>query len=181
MTLTSGGLRHFRGLKTLRIDIIENVHDNRKARDVTRDIEKLIDNGDFKVKGWIISGDSDNRDKMVIPDDKYAATGKVPGVACNPVDDQFGFRVKLKFSERKRKLHTEPDLEPHQIPERIPANLTKRKILSKINSVYDPPGLAGPFTVRALLWASERKIDWGYPVPEEYIRDRRDVSSLQTQ
>ena len=140
-------------------DIIESVRDNRKARDVTGDIEKLIDNGGFKVKGWIISGDPDNRDEMVLPDEKYAVTEKVLGVACKPVDDQFRFRVKLNFSERKRKLHTEPDLEPHQIPEKIPVNLTKRKILSQINSVYDRLGLAGPFTVRAnimmrQLWES---------------------------
>ena len=158
-------------------DIIESVRDNRKARDVTGDIEKLIDNGGFKVKGWIISGDPDNRDEMVLPDDKYAAMEKVLGVACKPVDDQFRFRVKLNFSERKRKLHTEPDLEPHQIPERIPVYLTKRKILSQINSVYHRLGLAGPFTVRAnimmrQLWESERKIDWGDPVPAEYERDR---------
>ena len=55
-------------------------------------------------------------------------------------------------------------------------NLTKRKILSQINSVYDPFGLAGPFTGRAKimmrqLWVSERKIDWDDPVPEEYKRE----------
>ena len=157
-------------------DIIESVRDDRKARDITRDIEKLIDNRGFKVKGWIISGDPDNRDEMVIPDDKHAATEKVLGVSWNPVADQFRFRVKLNFSERTRKLHIEPDLEPHQIQERIPVNLNKRKILSQVNSIYDQLGLAGPFTVRAKimmrqLWASERKIDWDDPVPEEYKKD----------
>lgn len=92
-------------------------------------------------------GDPDNRSEMVIPNNKYAATDKVLGVAWNPVNDQFCFKVKLNFSERKRKLRTEPDLEPNQIP----VNLTKRKILSQINSVYDPLGLAGPFTVQAKI------------------------------
>ena len=55
-------------------------------------------------------------------------------------------------------------------------NLTKRRILSQINSIYDSLGLAGPFTVRAKfmmrqLWASKRKIDWDNPVPEEYKMD----------
>ena len=38
---------------------------------------------------------------MVIPDDKYAATEKVLGVAWNPVDDQFRFRVKLNFQRER--------------------------------------------------------------------------------
>ena len=38
--------------------------------------------------------------------------------------------------------------------------------------VYDPLGLAGPFTVRAKilmrhLWGSDRKLDWDDPIPEE--------------
>ena len=50
--------------------------------------------------------------------------------------------------------------------------LTKRMLLSQINSVYDPLGLAGPFTVRVKilllhLWGSERKLDWDDPIPEE--------------
>ena len=45
-------------------------------------------------------------------------------------------------------------------------------ILSQINSMYDPLGLAGPFTVRAKilmrrLWASDEKLDWDDPIPEE--------------
>ena len=32
-----------------------------------------------------------------------------------------------------------------------PQQLTKRMLLSQINSVYDPLGLAGPFTVRAKI------------------------------
>ena len=85
-------------------DIIESVRDNRKARDVTIDIEKFIDNGGFKVKGRIISDDPDNRYEMVIPDDKHATTEKVLGVAWNPVADQFRrpvfFREKAEITNR---------------------------------------------------------------------------------
>ena len=46
-------------------------------------------------------------------------------------------------------------------------------ILSQINSIYDPLGLAGPFTVRAKimmrkLWMSEaERLDWDDPVSDE--------------
>jgi len=84
--------------------------------------------------------------------------------------------VKLNFSERKKKLRTESDIKLHQLQEKIPQDLTKLKILSQINSIYDPLGLVGPFTVWAevlmrQLWASEVKIDWDVPLPEGHKRD----------
>ena len=45
-------------------DIIDSVRDKRKARSTTPDIEKLIDKGRFKVKGWIFSGEHDSKLKM---------------------------------------------------------------------------------------------------------------------
>lgn len=152
-------------------DIIESVDDKKKAQSITKDVEQLVDKGGFKIKGWTISGNPDNPEEMAIPNESHVPMEKVLGIGWRPVEDQFCFKVKLNFSERKRKLHTEPDIKSHQIPEKIPAKLTKRMILSQINSVYDPLGLAGPFTVRAKimmrqLWASETKLDWDDPVPE---------------
>ena len=60
------------------------------------------------------------------------------------------------------------------IRDRIDAdNPTKRIILSQVNSIYDPLGLAGPFTVRAKivlrqLWAMEEKLNWDDPIPGKY-------------
>ena len=103
----------------------------------------------------------------------YVPAEKVLGVCWRPVEDLFCFKVTLNFSGRKRKLHTEPDIESHQLTERFPAKLTKRMILSQINSIYDPLGLAGPFTVREKimmrkLWMSEEEqLDWDDPVSDE--------------
>ena len=71
---------------------------------------------------------------------------------------------------------TEPDIKLPQLPEKIPLDLTKRMILSQVNRIYDPLGLAGPFTVQAKimmrqLWARDVKMDWDDPLPEEYKRD----------
>ena len=90
----------------------------------------------------------------------YAPAEKVLGVCWRPVEDLFCFKVMWNFSGGKRKLHTEPDIESHQLQERLPAKLTKRMILSQINSIYDPLGLEDPSTVRAKimmrkLWKSE--------------------------
>ena len=106
----------------------------------------------------------------------YVPAEKVLGVCWRPVEDLFCFKVTLNFSG-KRKLHTEPDIESHQLTERFPAKLTKRMILSQINSIYEPLGLAGPFTVRAKimkrkLWMSEAEwLNWDDPVSDECRAD----------
>ena len=48
-------------------DIIESVGDRRRDESVTRNIEKLVDIGGFKIKGWTISGSSDSRNEKEIP------------------------------------------------------------------------------------------------------------------
>ena len=49
-------------------DIMENVGDRRRDESVTRNIEKLVDIGGFKIKGWTISGSSDSQNEKEIPD-----------------------------------------------------------------------------------------------------------------
>ena len=41
-------------------DIIESVGDRERAESVPWNIEKLVDIGGFKIKGWTISGSSDS-------------------------------------------------------------------------------------------------------------------------
>ena len=48
-------------------DITENVGDRRGGESVTRNIEKLVDIGGFKIKVWTISGSSDSRNEKKIP------------------------------------------------------------------------------------------------------------------
>ena len=157
-------------------DILVSVSDRDKAQSVTNDVEKLVSKGGFEIKGWTVSGNPGNQDEMEIPNETHTPTEKVLGAYWRPVEDQFCFKVKLNFSESKRKLLTEQDVEPHQMPGKIPAKLAKRMILSQINSIYDPLGLAGPFTVRSKimmrqLWASKTKLDWDDPVPEACRED----------
>ena len=92
------------------------------------------------------------------------STEKVLGIIWHPVKDYLCFEVKLDFSRKKNKLRTERNLKINQLPNEIPEQLTKRIILSQVNSIYDPLGLAGPFTVRTKImmrqiWASDVKID----------------------
>ena len=48
-------------------DIIESVGDRESAESITLNIEKLVDVGGFKIKGWTISGSFDSRKEKDIP------------------------------------------------------------------------------------------------------------------
>ncbi len=76
---------------------------------------------------------------------------KVLGLRWDPKTDSFLFDVRINFSPKKRKVRTGPDLCIDQIPEEMPLALTKRMILSQVNGIYDPLGLATPFTAQVLL------------------------------
>ena len=87
--------------------IIESVGDRERAESVTHNIEKLVDIGWFKIKGWTILGSYDSQNEKEIASETYAPTEKILGVGWRPVEDHFC--LKVNFSGRKRKLHTEPD------------------------------------------------------------------------
>ena len=144
-------------------DIIESVPTTEKATKLAKDIETLLDKGNFKMKEWIFAHDRTDPLKT-IPDDKSSTTEKVLGVVWNPVQDEFVYKMNLRTTpEKKRHGKTHDD-----------ANTpTKRIILSQVNSIYDPLGLAGPFTARAKilmreLWGIENKLGWDDAIPERY-------------
>ena len=158
-------------------DIIDSVNNRTKAKQITDDIEKLLIKGGFKLKEWTYSEDRSSRHEPKIPMEPSTATEKVLGVIWDPTTDNFHYKVKLSLSPKKKTTRTHKDATPANVQPTysVPEVLTKRMILSQVNSIYDPLGLAGPYTVRAKilmrkLWTYETELDWDDPIPEEYGR-----------
>ncbi|XP_068756184.1 uncharacterized protein [Montipora capricornis] len=144
-------------------DIIESVPTKEKVTELAKDIEALLDEGNFKMKEWMFTHDRIDILKT-IPSDKSSNTEKVLGVVWNPVQDEFVYKMHLRTTSMKK-----PNDKTHDND----SNPTKRIILSQVNSIYDPLGLTGPFTVRAKilmreLWGIENKLGWDDAVPERY-------------
>ena len=170
-------------------DIIDSVNDHQEAKTLMNNIESLIAKGGFQVKCWTTSSSPDRNKTTLLPVQKYAKQEKVLGVAWNPEIDCLYFKTKLNFSTKKKKIYTEPDLSLEDIPKNIPQHLTKRIILSQVNRIYDPLGLAGPITVRAKimmrqLWLNDLRLDWDDPIPDNYQRDWiefcKDLSEMES-
>ena len=155
-------------------DIVDSCKNIKEASKLTSDIDVILGNGGFTIKKWTISGDKNHAAGSQFINDSQS---RVLGIIWNPGTDKFEFSVRLNFSEKKRKLRSEPDLLAEEIPSAIPTNLTKRMILSQVNGIYDPLGLATPFTVRAkmllrqLNMNEEVKLGWDDPIPDEYHQD----------
>ena len=59
-------------------DVIESVADKEQAKNLTRDIESLLNEGSFKMKEWIFTHDSKEPSKtLTIPSDVSSQTKSV--------------------------------------------------------------------------------------------------------
>lgn len=128
-------------------DIIDSFPDKETAKSMTQDVDEILSNGGFSVKHWTTSINNNdqeeinNNTKMFSEDDH-----KVLGMMWEKFTDEICYKVKLKGANNN-----------------ITDNLTKRKVLSEVNSIFDPLGLITPFTVKAKilmknLW--KQKLEW---------------------
>ena len=109
-------------------------------RELSQDIyrqRKAIVKGGFQVKEWIFSGDISKQEETIMVQKPHTSTEKILEIKWSPCEDQLCFEVKIKFSPKRKITALQTNNTTTEIP---PQQLTKRMILSQINSVYDPPG-----------------------------------------
>ena len=101
-------------------DIVNSVSSKDEADSITKDICSLLQPGNFHIKGWNISGETDSA--LNLCDNNIDE--KVLGLSWHPELDLIKFKVKLNFSKKIKNLRTEPDLKEPDLPSRIPQILT---------------------------------------------------------
>eukprot|EP00057_Strongylocentrotus_purpuratus_P004640 XP_003729152.1 PREDICTED: uncharacterized protein LOC100889568 [Strongylocentrotus purpuratus] len=141
-------------------DICDSVETLSKAETLTGDIDEVLSNGGFKVKGWLsnkpLHGDNKEGEMKLL---EALAEEKVLGVVWDKKDDVFSYRVKFREGVMPSANEGESRLK-----------LTKRKILSQVARVFDPIGFAAPIIARAKmglqrLW--QMGLGWDDPLPEK--------------
>ena len=166
-------------------DILDSMNDTIEANEITSDISELIKPGGFEIKEWSItdaeSNDQDEskqssvtriNDNDIIQfntNTEVPEQGKVLGMIWDKESDVFRFKVKLNFSEKKRKIRTCPNISQLEVRHISDNQLTKRQILSQINGFYDPLGLASPVILQAKIMMSQLwkipGLDWDDTIP----------------
>ena len=140
-------------------DIISSVDDTESAKRVMSEIETVLKLKGFTIKEWIWSGtklgsEDRNVDQSAVQilmesNSDNDETEKVLGLHWDVRNDLLVFHMKFTGEG---------------------TSITKRKILSIINSIYDPLGLLSPVTVRAKIimrriWACHPNIRWDDCLP----------------
>ncbi|XP_043198573.1 uncharacterized protein LOC122368576 isoform X1 [Amphibalanus amphitrite] len=152
-------------------DVIFSTASRDEATVITQDVEKMLKTGGFHMKRWVMSGEK--------PDQERDLTDKVLGVSWKPEQDMFCFQTQLNFNQKKKGVKVAEPLAPGETSDAVPDPLTKRMVLSQVNGIYDPLGLAAPFTVKTKImmkrmWMDEMKeLNWDDPIPaarrEEWV------------
>ena len=141
-------------------DLVDSFANEQEARCVADDSEKILAKGGFKVKCWDFVG------KKV--SGASTETKKVLGVCWVASDDVLVFKSQLNFSPKRRNVRTGPDLLPSEVPDLLPATLTRRLVLQQVMGVFDPYGILSPFMLQAKLLLRETwvgKLHWDEPLP----------------
>ena len=146
-------------------DIVGSLDSNEDVERITTNIEEILKKGSFEIKEWITSYSS-----AIVPlDNRRDVSSKVLGVVWDTQKDELRFQVRLNFSEKKRKIREGVDITLKSIEKDFPTILTRRMILSQVNGIYDPLGLATPYLVQAKLLLREltvAKSGWDDSIPE---------------
>ena len=150
-------------------DVIGSRESVPEMKRITCDVEVILNEGGFQIKEWITSY---SHESMVSLDQVGCDrdVSKVLGVVWDTRRDELRFRVRLNFSEKKRKVRIGEDMTVDSIKVEFPKVITRRILLSQVNGIYDPIGLASPFIVRAKLLLRDltaAKVGWDEPLSEE--------------
>nr|XP_054768267.1 uncharacterized protein LOC129275809 [Lytechinus pictus] len=142
-------------------DICTSVSTVEEGRNLTHDLDEVLDTGGFKVKGWISNVPLKEE---TVPECQTETSllenlteEKVLGVVWIQQQDEFSYKVKGENL-------TQPSEKQNSVM------WTKRRILSRIAKVFDPIGFAASFLVKAKigmqrLW--EIGVGWDDELPEE--------------
>ena len=120
-------------------DILDSVKTTEEAKKLTTDIDHILKNGGFKVKGWQsntnLCKSKPDKSEIKVPQDRTEA--KVLRIAWNSSEDNLKYKVEIEAIQS------------------CTTYFTKRKILSQIAGVYDPVGFLVPFLARAKISLQE--------------------------
>ena len=142
-------------------DILGSTRSAEDTADLTKDMTQVLAERGFKIKEWICSYLSNVSVPLKNSPAESLVQEEVLGITWWPKKDLLSFAV-----DQKRQYEV----------------LTKRKMLSFANTIYDPVGLLTPVTVKLKIliravWMCEPKIDWDDEVPANISQEWKQLTA----
>ena len=132
-----------------------------------RELEQMIEPGNFRFKSVIYSGDDVDR-------------AKVLGIVWDPKQDVLFLPVRANHGAKIKGRKLLEDLDLEDLWRSLPETITKREVWRIVQQLYDPLGLASPLLLKSKLCLRSVCIhgcDWDDSIPGELRSEF--VSSLQ--
>ena len=161
-------------------DVAHSADTPEQAKATASSLDQTLGYANIGVKGYVFSGEPPPAEMS--PDGKNVG---LLGLAWAPEGDTISLDIKpLYFGKPTRgKL---PDFVRGDILPSLEKNFTRRNLLGKVASVFDPIGLVTPVMTRFKLDLHSLvtcKFGWDEKVPDEYldrwVRNLSDIQSLR--
>ena len=130
-------------------------------------IQKILNLGNFKIKDFVWSGRNDEELGALLGN-------KVLGYLWDAKEDIMAVKLKINLSKRKNKIASQPDISIADIGKLKNIKLTKRNLLGIGASIYDPLGIASPYTIKLKmgmrqLFELEENLGWDDEIPASMV------------
>lgn len=161
-------------------DVMHSEDTEEECKQVANSLDFTLSLGTMSVKAYTFSGTE--------PSDLVSSDGVhvgLLGLRWDPKDDVISLDVKALYLEKPKRGKL-PELVRGEIGPALKERFTRRTLVGKVASVYDPLGLVTPITARLKLDLSricKMKYDWDDTIPDEYleqwIRNLEDIQELK--
>ncbi|KAK4297542.1 hypothetical protein Pmani_030053 [Petrolisthes manimaculis] len=171
-------------------DIIHSLDDAEETPETMQDVEFILKQGNFHMMEWIVSGRTQAEEDV---DLSGTTSEKVLGVVWNPKEDEISYKIKLNITPKQKTSVPCTVTGTDDGDRELPDDLTKRRVLSKISTIFDPLGLVTPVTLcgklllrQIILYTcdKDRKLDWDDPLPKElgenWYKFLQNITRLET-
>ena len=146
-------------------DIVTGAENMDEVKGKIKNIERITEPGGFLFKQFVVSGDLQEEQDLFQGGE---IGSKVLGIKWKPEDDTLGFKATINISKRSRGKKMGPDLELEDIYNLKAEDLTKRRLLRVVNSLFDPIGLLSPVTALLKIHMKLTKgFKWDQSLPQE--------------
>ena len=127
--------------------VCDSVDMAEESKDLVRNIDRVLDKGGFKVKGWTSNKDLTSANSSKDSDEvSMSKKGKLLGVVWYCKTDRLLIRVSAELEGK----------------------VTKRKLQSQVAGSYDPIGVTAAFVIRCKIALQELwqlGLDWDDELP----------------